>query len=143
MAAAILRLVYDYTDSLTREWPVASGTVKGTAVLDPAGHQPGVTLTPRGDSTATATLAGGYSITYDNGAVSQRSDSATVATDGTWSGPVTGATSSTAKGTKVYYVTADGSLTLTAGSNVYFGVVDTYPGKGSASATAVKIGVPA
>lgn len=140
MAATILREVYAYNPRLTREWPVASGTLEGTAVLSPAGNQPGVTITPRGDSTAVATLSGGYSITYPNGAVGQRSDSATVAVDGTWSGAVVGADNTTPKGTLVY-IDSTGALTLTATSNTKFGVVDTYPGKGSASETAVKIGV--
>lgn len=135
--------VYQYTKGETREWPVPSGTLPGAAVLS-ASNQPGVCLTGRGDNTVTKTRADGTVITRPNGAPGQRSDSATVATDGSWAFPVTGATGATAKNTLVYAVVSSGavtSLTLTAGSNVKFGVVDSYPGKASASDTVVKIGV--
>lgn len=142
MAATILSQVYAYNEEKVREWPVPSGTAKGTAILS-ASNQPGVTITPRGDSTATKSLGSAgnaYSITYPNGAVGQRSDSASVAVDGTWAGPVVGATSSTPRNTLVY-IDSTGALTLTASGNTKFGVVDAYPGKASASDTAVKIGV--
>lgn len=138
--ATILSPVYAYNPRNTRSWQVPAGTLEGTALVS-SSNQPAVTLTPRGDSTASTSLGGAYTITYNNGPVGQRSDSATVATDGTWAGPVTGATSTTAEGTLVYYAPADGSLTLTATGNVQFGVVDAYPGKASATDTAVRIGV--
>jgi hypothetical protein len=139
MAATILSQAYAYTEEKVREWPVPSGTAKGTAILS-ASNQPGVTLTPRGDATASKTLGGVYTLTYPNGAVGQRSDSAQVATDGSWAGPVVGATSSTAKNTLVY-IDSTGALTLTASGNTKFGVVDSYPGKASSTDTTVKIGV--
>lgn len=139
MSATILKQVYAYDQKLTREWPVPSGTLEGTALVSASG-QPAVTITPRGDATKSVTLGGVYTLGYPAGAVSQRSDSATVATDGSWSGPVVGATSATAKNTLVY-IAADGTLTLTATSNSKFGVVDSYPGKASAANTTIKIGV--
>lgn len=138
MAATILTEVYAYTQSKTRERPVPSGTAKGTAIA--SGSEVFVTITPRGDATKTATLGGVYSITYPNGAVGQRTDSATVAFDGSWAGPVVGATSETVAGTPVY-IDSTGALTLTATDNTAFGVTDNYPGKASASLTTVKIGV--
>lgn len=136
----VLAQVYAFDRNKTREWPVPSGTPKGTAVIG-VGDQPAVTITNRGDSTNTKTLAGGYSVTYPNAPVSVRTDSAIVAVDGSWAGPVTGATSATVRNTLVYYVVADGTLTLTAGSNIKFGVTDNYEGKASASLTTIKIGV--
>lgn len=131
--------VYVGDRSQYREWPVPSGTVEGTPLLSESG-EPGVTITPRGDSTITKTLAGGYSIAYPNGPVGVRDDSAVVAPNGTFAGPVTGADATTVKNTLVYIAT-DGTLTLTATGNTKFGVVDAYLGKASATDTAVKIGV--
>lgn len=131
--------VYDYTQSKTRPWPVPSGTLAGTPLLSSA-NEPGFTLTARGDTTSTKTLAGGYSLSYPSGPVGVLDTEAIVATDGSWAGPVTGATSGTARNTPVY-ITAGGVLTLTATSNTFFGVVDSYPGKASATDTTVKIGV--
>ncbi len=139
--ATILSGVYQYNRELTREWPVPAGTLEGTALISTS-NQPGVTLTPRGDSTKTKTLAGmPYVITYPNAPIGVRTDSAVVAVDGTWLGAVTGATTATPINTLVYYVVADGSLTLTASTNVPYGVTDSYPGKGTSTLTAVKIGV--
>jgi uncharacterized lipoprotein NlpE involved in copper resistance len=139
----ILVQTYRFDPNKTREWPVPAGTLSGTAVLG-ASNQPGVTVTPRGDSTKTKTLTGmPYVITYPNAPIGVRTDSAIVAVDGTWAGAVTGASVSTAKNTLVYYVTSDGTLTLASnsGANPKFGVTDGYTAKGTASFTAVKIGV--
>lgn len=135
--------VYAYDQAETREWPVPSGTLAGTPVLSTA-KEAGFTLTARGDATTSKTLAGGYSLTYPSGPVGVRDDSAIVAVNGSWAGPVTGATSATTRNTPVYYVVADGTLTLTdvdAATTPFFGVVDSYPGKASATDTTVKIGV--
>jgi hypothetical protein len=138
----ILKQVYRYDQEKTRAWPVASGTQAGTAVLSPAGNQPGVAITARGDSTVTTSLVGtATSITLQNGGFNNKPTEATVATDGSWAGAVTGASSSTPRGTLVYFVVADGTLTLTAGSNVKFGVVDSPLGRATASDTTVLIGV--
>lgn len=143
MANVILRQVYDYDEEIqTREWPVPSGTMANTAVLS-AGNEPGVTITNRGDATITKTI-GPLTITIPAGGVGNRLDSATVATGGSWSGPVTGADGTQPKGTLVYAVVSSGAvtgLTLTATSNTKFGVVDSYIGKGTSLQTAIKIGV--
>lgn len=135
-------MLYKYTENATREWPVASGTVAGQPVIS-ANNQPGVTLTSRGDATKTVTSGGNFSQTFPSGGIGNRSDSATVATDGTFIFPVTGASSATPKNTQVY-ITGSAptqTLTLTVASNVKYGVTDDYPGQGTAGATAVKIGV--
>jgi len=136
--------VYKYTEEKVREWPVPAGTLKRSPVLS-ISNEPGFTLGPRSDSTVTfGPNVDGVTITQPNGLVGQTAGSASVATDGTWSYPVTGATSATPKNTLVYAVVSGGavtSLTLTVGSNVKFGVVDSFLGKASAQDTAVKIGV--
>jgi len=140
MAVTILKQVYAYTPNLVREWPVPTGTLEGTAVVAAGSNQPGVCITPEASVTKTKTLGSAYSITYPAGAVSQTPGNATVATDGTFAGPVVGATSATVKNTLVY-IDNTGALTLTAGSNTKFGVVDSFLGKASSTDTAVKIGV--
>lgn len=122
-----------YTESKTREWPVPAGTQAGALVLHPVSGQVGVTLTARGDSTAPAGIVGVTGGTVPNGGAGNKSNSATVAVDGTWlfnlpgstngdTNPETG-TAGTAAGTKVYRTSA-GALTLTEGSNTLVGVVD-------------------
>ena len=140
MASTILAQVFQYDRNKTREWPVPSGTLEGTAVLS-ASNQPGVTLTPRGDATRTKSLAGmPYVITYPAAPIGVRTDSAIVAVDGSWLGPIVGATTGTPRNTLVY-IDVTGALTLTSTSNTKFGVTDSYSGKGTASATVVKVGV--
>lgn len=122
-----------YTESKCREWPVASGTQAGTLVLHPVSDQVGVTLTARGDSTTAANIPGVTGGTIPNGGAGNKSNSATVAVDGSWlfnvpgttngdTNPATG-TAGTAAGTKVYRTSA-GALTLTEGSNKLIGVID-------------------
>ena len=128
-----LNMFKKYSENLTREWKVASGTLAGALVVDANSGQVGVTLTARGDTTATKTLPDGSSITYAIGGAGNKPNCATVAVDGTWLFPVTGVTAGdtnaatgggTARGTKVYRVAADGTLTLTATSNTLVGIVD-------------------
>lgn len=138
--ATILKQVYAYTPSLVREWPVAVGTLKGTAVVAAGSEQPGVTITNEPSVVRTSELGGAYSITFPGNDVGNTAGNATVATDGTFAGAVTGASATTAKNTLVYLV-SDGTLTLTASGNTKFGVVDSFLGKASATDTAVKIGV--
>lgn len=123
-----------YTESKTREWPVPSGTQAGTVVLHPVSNQVGITLTARGDSTTAANIPGVTGGTRPNGGVGNKSNSATVAVDGSWLLLVAGATNGdtnpasgsagTAVGTAVYRVTADGTYSLTATGAVKIGVVD-------------------
>lgn len=122
-----------YTESLTREWPVAAGTQAGTVVLHPISNQVGVTLTARGDSTVAINIPGVTGGTVPNGGAGNKANSATVAVDGSWlltvagvangdSNPETG-TAGTPAGTAVYRTTA-GAYTLTVGSNTQIGVID-------------------
>lgn len=114
-----------YTESKTREWAVPAGTKSGDMVVHAISGQVGVALTSRGDSTIAANIP--------NGGVGNKSNSATVAVDGTWlfnvpgttdgdTNPETG-TAGTAAGTKVYRTSA-GALTLTESTNTLVGVID-------------------
>jgi len=122
-----------YAENKTREWPVASGTVAGQVVLHPISNQVGITLTARGDATATQTfipaITGG---TIKIGGVGNKPNTAVVAIDGSWILPVVGVTAGytnaasgggTASGTPVY-MTAGGTYTLTSSGNTKIGVVD-------------------
>ncbi|QDK01296.1 hypothetical protein SEA_WATERT_25 [Microbacterium phage WaterT] len=122
-----------YTESLTREWPVASGTQAGTLVIHPISNQVGVTLTARGDATRAAGIPGVTGGTIPNGGAGNKSNSATVAVDGSWLLTVTGVTNGdtnpesgsagTPAGTVVYR-TSGGALNLTASGNTAVGVID-------------------
>lgn len=138
-----------YTESLTREVEVGANVPGGTAVI--ADGQPAVTIAASGGSTRTITLANGDTLTQsDKGGVGYRENCAVVAFDGTWLFEVEGATdgetvpdsaAGTNRGTAVYRVAADGSLTTTEGSNVFFGIID--DGRIVDGVAPVQIGVPA
>ena len=112
--------------------------------------RPGVTVTGSGnykgqEGTITKPAVDGLKgveIKFGNsrGGESLQDTEATVAFTGTIAGPVVGATSSTAQGTLVY-LTSSKTLTLTAGSNTKFGVVQFFRGEKSATDTAVTFGV--
>lgn len=106
-----------------RERPVPEGTVSGDPVL--ITNRPAVALTSRGDATKTETLPGGETFTGPSGGFGNLADSATVAFDGTYEFPVTGATTSTANEVEVF-ITSAGDLTLTSSGNTHFGWTD-YP----------------
>ena len=123
-----------YTESKCREWPVPSGTQAGTVVLHPVSNQVGITLTARGDATRAAGIPGVTGGTIPNGGVGNKSNSATVAVDGTWllevatvtdgdTNPASGS-DGTPAGTAVYRVTADGTYSLSSTSAVKIGVID-------------------
>lgn len=121
-----------YTESLTREWPVAEGTVAGDLVRNANSGQVGVALTSRGDAVSTQSLPGGLTLSgVKTGGAGNRPDSATVATDGSWLLAVEGVTNGgthtggggTANGTLVY-TDEDGDLSLTATDNDIAGVID-------------------
>lgn len=123
-----------YTESLTREWPVASGTQAGTVVLHPISNQVGVTLTARGDSTVAAGIPGVTGGTVPNGGVGNKANSATVAVDGSWlltvatvvngdTNPESGS-AGTPAGTAVYRTTATGLYTLASAGGTQIGVID-------------------
>lgn len=123
-----------YTESKCREWPVPSGTQPGVIVLHPISNQVGITLTARGDATRTAGIPGVTGGTIANGGAGNKSNSATVAVDGSWRLLVAGVTdgdtnpesgsAGTAAGTAVYRVTANGTYSLTAAGGTKIGVVD-------------------
>ena len=121
-----LNKIFASTQELHRARPVPSGTQPGTPLL--IGTRPAVTLTARGDATRTQTTglpAGVTSVTYENGGAGLAADEASVAFDGTWLFPVTGATTSTASEVEVF-ITSGGALTLTSTNNTHFGWTD-YP----------------
>ena len=70
-----------------------------------------VALTDRGDATKTTPISGGASLTLPSGGFSLKPNEASVAFDGTWHLPVTGATTTTNSGVPVYYNA--GTLQLT------------------------------
>ena len=70
-----------------------------------------VALTDRGDATKTTPISGGASLTLPSGGFSLEPNEATLAFDGTWHLPVTGATTTTASGVPVYHNA--GTLQLT------------------------------
>lgn len=137
-----MRQVFADIESTREVWTLAAATAAHIAVLQ--GDRPGVTLS--GTPGATQSVAIGPMTLSgiplpDNGQAALHS---TVYTTGTFDGAVTGASSATAQGTKVYFVTADGTLTTTATSNTFFGVVN-YPEGYVVNGTVVpvKIGVVA
>lgn len=118
--------VFASTQSKHRARVVPAGTKANDHLL--IGGRPAFALTDRGDATRTQTdglPAGLTSITFASGGVGLDADQASVAFDGSWDCPVTGATTTTGQDVAVY-ITSAGALTLTAGSNTAFGFTD-YP----------------
>lgn len=115
-------MVYRYTGEKTRERVVPAGTLSGAPLL--LNTRPAVAITSRGDAVASQTI-GDITVSRPAGGVGNLPDSATVAFDGTWEFPVTGATTTTAQDVAVY-ITGAGALTLTVGTNTLFGYTD-YP----------------
>ena len=126
-----------YTESLTREWAVASGTGSGELVLNAVSGEVGVTITARGDHTRSVTLPDGTTLSgVKDGGVGNRPGGAVVAVDGSWLFEVDGVTDGdtgaggdgTDEGTLVY-VDAAGALTTAADDgagtdNTFVGVID-------------------
>ena len=71
-----------------------------------------VALTDRGDATKTTPISGGASLTLPSGGFSLKPNEASLAFDGTWHLPVTGATTTTGNDVPVYF-NAAGKLQLT------------------------------
>jgi len=131
------------TDALREIWAVEDEVAAGTALLN--GTRAGVTYTPSGGHTISKTV-GPYTISgVPDGGESLSDLEVSIATDGSYEFAITGATSGTANGTRVYAVVAAGlitSLTLTSTSNTLWGVVNNpsdYDAAGAVSC--VKIGV--
>ena len=131
--------------SKTEVWPVVDGTLSGAAVVSTAaaGRQPGVALTSEGGATRSETV-GPYTISgILAGGVGLPNNYATVAIDGAFRFPVTGASASTAVNTPVYAVLSTdtvASLTLTASTNPPFGKIHRFIGETSGTECSVIIG---
>ena len=67
------------------------------------GGRPAVALTDRGDATKTTPISGGASLTLPSGGFSLKPNEASLAFDGTWHLPVTGATTTTDNDVPVYF----------------------------------------
>ena len=89
---------------------VPLGTRSGDFLI--VGGRPAVALTDRGDATKTTPISGGASLTLPSGGFSLKPNEASLAFDGTWYLPVTGATTTTGNGVPVYLNA--GNLQLTA-----------------------------
>ena len=92
---------------------VPVGTKSGDFLI--VGGRPAVALTDRGDATKTTPISGGASLTLPSGGFSLKPNEATLAFDGTWHLPVTGATITTGNDVPVYFNA--GKLQLTASGN--------------------------
>ena len=88
---------------------VPVGTKSGDVIFTE--NRLAVALTDRGDATKTTPISGGVSLTLPSGGFSLKPNEATLAFDGTWHLPVTGATTTTNSGVPVYYNA--GTLQLT------------------------------
>lgn len=98
---------------------VPEGTQSGDPLIVEA--RPAVAVTDRGDAVRSFTL-GEVTVTRPSGGASLEPDQASVAFNGTFRFPVTGADGDEARGTVVYH---DGDeLTLTAAGNTRYGTVD-------------------
>lgn len=135
--------VFPDIELLREVWTLAAETESGVAVMQ--GSRSGVTFsgTPglkRSETVGPYTISGIPTPSTGQGALR-----ATVMTTGTHEFPVLGGTNAAVTGTKVYFVVADGSLTLTAGTDVFYGVVNLPEGYVFRKATVlpIKIGVVA
>ena len=88
---------------------VPLGTRSGDFLI--VGGRPAVALTDRGDATKTTPISGGASLTLPSGGFSLKPNEASLAFDGTWHLPVTGATTTTDNDVPVYFNA--GNLQLT------------------------------
>ena len=88
---------------------VPVGTKSGDFLI--VGGRPAVALTDRGDATKTTPISGGASLTLPSGGFSLKPNQASLAFDGTWHLPVTGATTTTGNGVPIYHNA--GTLQLT------------------------------
>jgi len=137
------------TDALREVWNLAdfenAEVAVGTALFN--NGRAGVAYTPSGAHTISKTVGAVTISGFPDGGAGLDALEVSVATDGTYEFPVTGASSSTDNGTLVYAVIGSGkitSLTLTAGTNTRFGVINNPKGYvGAAGAICVKIGVHA
>ena len=88
---------------------VPVGTKSGDFLI--VGGRPAVALTNRGDATKTTPISGGALLTLPSGGFSLKPNEASLAFDGTWLLPVTGATATTGNDVPVYFSAGDLQLT--------------------------------
>jgi hypothetical protein len=134
---------FSSTDAQREIWDVATEVAVGTALVNYG--RAGVAYVPSGGVTITQKVGPYTTSGIPAGGASLKPKRVTVATDGAYEFPVTGASATTVNGTPVYAVVTNDrvtELTLTATGNVKFGVVDNPADYvGSATAICVKIGV--
>lgn len=134
-----MNMVHKY--SKTEVWQVGTNVAPGTAVRSTT-NQPGVTLTGSGDYVKSQVI-GPYTVSgIPAGGIGLPSGKATVAVDGAFRFPVTGATAATAGNTLVYITPAGVLTTANTAGNFKFGKVDRFIGEQSATETSVWVGVP-
>ena len=102
--------VFQENTNNNRARVVPVGTKAGDVIN--VGGRLAVALTDRGDATKTTPISGGASLTLPSGGFSLNPNEATLAFDGTWHLPVTGATTTTGNDVPVYF-NAAGKLQLT------------------------------
>ena len=103
--------VFQENTNSNRACVVPVGTKAGD-FFTVGGNRLGVAITDRGDATKTTPIPGGASLTLPSGGFSLKPNGASVAFDGTWHLPVTGATTTTDNDVPVYFNA--GNLQLTA-----------------------------
>lgn len=116
-----LNRIYKENVGDNRARVVPEGTQSGDPLL--IEDRPAVALTDRGDAERTVTLDD-ISFTYPSGGASLEADEASLAFNGTFRFPVTGATSGDSAQGTVVYITAANALTLTEATNTRYGTVD-------------------
>ena len=133
-----LNMVHKYHK--TEVWEVGTNVPPGKAVKSTT-NQPGVTLTGSGDYTKSQVI-GPYTVSgIPAGGVGLKPTKATVAVDGAFRFPVTGATSATAGNTLVYLLTG-GTLSLTSATGaIVFGKIDRFLGETAATECSVWVGL--
>ena len=131
------------TDALRETWDVTTEVAEGTALI--AGtDRVGVAYTPSGGHVRTKTVGPVTISGFPDGGASLDALKVSAAVDGSWEFAVTGVTGATKNGTIVYAVVSSGQiteLTLTVGTNVRFGTVNSPAGyTPSAAKCVVKVG---
>ena len=101
--------VFQENTNNNRAYVVPVGTKAGDFIF--VAGRLAVALTDRGDATKTTPISGGASLTLPSGGFSLKPNEASLAFDGTWHLPVTGATTTTGNDVPVYFSAGDLQLT--------------------------------